>query len=33
MVPDVDIFIKNIDFNKREMVVSLIEGMREQKKD
>lgn len=33
MVPDVDVFIKNIDFNKREMVVSLIEGMREQKKD
>lgn len=33
MIPDVDVFIKNIDFNKREILVSLIEGMRERKKD
>ncbi|MCX3066214.1 MAG: ribosome maturation factor RimM [Cetobacterium sp.] len=33
MIPDVEVFIKNIDFNKREILVSLIEGMRERKKD
>ncbi|MDX8335358.1 ribosome maturation factor RimM [Candidatus Cetobacterium colombiensis] len=33
MIPDVEVFIKKIDFNKREMIVSLIEGMREKKKD
>lgn len=33
MIPDVDVFIKKIDFEKREMVVSLLEGMREKKKD
>ena len=33
MIPDVEVFIQNIDFNKREILVSLIEGMRERKKD
>lgn len=33
MIPDVEVFIKNIDFNKREILVYLIEGMRERKKD
>ena len=32
MIPDVDVFIKKIDFDKREIIVSLIEGMREKKK-
>lgn len=32
MIPDVDVFIKNIDFEKKEMIVSIIDGMRERKK-
>lgn len=32
LVPDVDVFIKNIDFDKREIIVELLEGMREKKK-
>ncbi|MGL4867123.1 MAG: ribosome maturation factor RimM [Cetobacterium sp.] len=33
MIPDVEIFVKKIDFTKREMTVSLIDGMREKKRD
>lgn len=33
MIPDVQVFIKKIDFDKNEMIVSLIDGMREKKKD
>ncbi|MGL4358039.1 MULTISPECIES: ribosome maturation factor RimM [unclassified Cetobacterium] len=33
MIPDVEVFIKKIDFEKREILVSLIDGMREKKKD
>ena len=33
MIPDVDVFVKKIDFEKNQMVVSLIDGMREKKKD
>ncbi|MGL5089266.1 MAG: ribosome maturation factor RimM [Cetobacterium sp.] len=32
MIPDAEVFIKKIDFSKREMVVSLIDGMREKKR-
>lgn len=32
MVPDVEVFIKSIDFSKQEMKVSPIEGMKEKKK-
>jgi len=31
MVPDVDVFIKNIDFKNRKMLVDTIEGMKEPK--
>ena len=31
MIPDVDIFIKNIDFENRKMLVDTIEGMKEPK--
>ena len=31
MIPDVDIFIKNIDFENRKMLVDTIEGMKELK--
>ena len=31
MVPDVDVFIKNIDFENRKMLVDTIEGMKEPK--
>nr|WP_307774549.1 ribosome maturation factor RimM [uncultured Cetobacterium sp.] len=33
MIPDVDVFIKKLDFEKREIIVSLLDGMREKKKD
>lgn len=33
MIPDVEVFIKKIDFDKKEMIVSLLDGMREKKKD
>lgn len=32
MIPDVEVFIKNIDFDKKEIKVNLLEGMREKKK-
>ncbi|MGL5052894.1 MAG: ribosome maturation factor RimM [Cetobacterium sp.] len=32
MIPDAEVFIKKIDFSKREMLVSLIDGMREKKR-
>ncbi|MGL4308817.1 MAG: ribosome maturation factor RimM [Cetobacterium sp.] len=32
MIPDIDVFVKNIDFENNKMVVSLIEGMKEKKK-
>ncbi|MGL5000678.1 MAG: ribosome maturation factor RimM [Cetobacterium sp.] len=32
MIPDVEVFVKKIDFTKREMLVSLIDGMREKKR-
>ena len=31
MIPDVDVFIKNIDFENRKMLVDTIEGMKESK--
>ena len=31
MIPDVDVFIKNIDFENRKMLVDTIEGMKEPK--
>lgn len=31
MVPDVDEFVKKIDFDKREIFIHLIEGMKEAK--
>lgn len=31
MIPDVDVFIKNIDFKNRKMLVDTIEGMKEPK--
>lgn len=33
MIPDVDVFIKKLDFDKKEIVVSIIDGMREKKKN
>ena len=32
MIPNIEEFIKNIDFQNREIIVSLIEGMLEEKK-
>lgn len=32
MIPDVDVFIKDIDFNNNKMIVNLLDGMRELKK-
>lgn len=32
LIPDVEVFIKNIDFDKKEIRVNLLEGMREKKK-
>ena len=31
MIPDVDVFIKSIDFDNRKMLVDTIEGMKEPK--
>ena len=31
MIPDVDVFIKNIDFENKKMLVDTIEGMKEPK--
>ena len=31
MIPDVDVFIKNIDFENRKILVDTIEGMKESK--
>lgn len=32
MIPDIDVFVKDVNFDKHEMRVSLIEGMKEKKK-
>lgn len=32
LIPDVEVFIKNINFEKKEIIVNLLEGMKEKKK-